>query len=262
MDFFYVSWLVALLLAPPAALLGCFIFWRRMAFFTDSLAHASILGLALAFIFDFNETLGIFCITLLITFFIWMTNRRRDLAADAILSITAHSFFALGIISVSLAELRIDLFSYLLGEWLILDNWDMLRQALVSSLVLIVLWLLRKPFLALAVQGEIAQAEGIDKDRLDLLFFLLLAGFITVAVQTVGLLLINALMLMPAAIVRGWVKNPYSMFVASILVACVIMTSGLALSFQLDVPASPAAAVVGGFLFLLSWIAKKLIQGD
>lgn len=259
MSFFLIAWIVALLLALPAGVLGCFVFWRRMAFFSDSLAHSSILGLALAFILDFNQTLGIFAIVGLIALLIWLAQRRRELASDAMLSITAHFFLGLGVLCVTFAELRVDLLSYLLGDWLLLDLMDIYLQGTVSAAILSVFWLARKPFVSLVVQDEIAQAEGIAKHKFELLFFLLLAGFITVAVQTVGLLLLNTLMIMPAATARGWVKNPYTMFALSILIAVIIMTAGLGLSFQLDVPASPAAAVVGGTLFFLSWLAQKLL---
>lgn len=257
MTFFYLSWLVALFLAPPAGALGCFIFWRRIAFFTDSLAHASVLGLALAFIFDFSRTLGILTISTLVTFFIWLVSQRRELASDAILSIIAHFFLGVGILCVSLAELRVDLLSYLLGEWLLLDLADFYLQAGASLIVLVALWWWHRPLVALAVQSEIAQAEGIAKDRFDLLFFLLLAIFITVSIQTVGLLLISSLMIMPAAIARSWVGSPRHMFWLSILIAWLILISGLALSLGLNVPASPAAASVGGVLFLLSWLIKR-----
>lgn len=257
MGFFYISWLMIFFLAPPAAMLGCFIFWRRIAFFTDSLAHASVLGLALAFIFDFSQTLGILAVSLLVTLFVWLTNRRRELASDAMLSITAHFLLGVGILCVSLVELRVDLLSYLLGEWLLLNLTDLYLQAGISIIVITVLWLLHKPLLALVTQSEIAQAEGVAKNRLDLLFFLLLTIFITISIQTVGLLLISSLMIMPAAIARNWVKNPYHMLWLSILFALLILFSGLALSLSLDVPASPAAASVGGILFLLSWLIRS-----
>jgi len=257
MSFFYISWLMIVFLAPPAAILGCFVFWRRIAFFTDSLAHASVLGLALAFIFDFSQTLGILAVSLLVTLFVWLTNRQRELASDAMLSITAHFLLGVGILWVSLVELRVDLLSYLLGEWLILNLTDLYLQAIVSVIVITALWFLHKPLLALVTQSEIAQAEGVAKNRLDLLFFLLLTIFITISIQTVGLLLISSLMIMPAAIARNWVKNPYHMFWLSILFALFILFSGLFLSLSLDVPASPAAASVGGVLFLFSWFLKN-----
>ena len=259
MSFFFIPWTVALLLSLPAGILGCFIFWRRIAFFSDALAHSSILGLALAFIFHFNQTLGIFCLVVLFAFLITVIHRQQEFATDAMLSISAHFFLGLGVLLITLAELRVDLLSYLLGEWLLLDYSDIYLQGCVSLIILGVLWLVRKPFLSLVVQDEIAQAEGIVKKKFDLIFFLLLASFIAAAVQTVGLLLLNTLMIMPAATARGWVKTPYTMFALSILIALIIMTLGLLLSFQFDVPASPAAAVVGGVLFFLSRAVQKFL---
>ena len=258
MSFFLIPWIVAVLLALPAGVLGCFIFWRRIAFFSDALAHSSILGLALAFIFHFNETLGVFCIVGLFAFFISIMSRRQELATDAMLSIASHSLLGLGIICIALAELQVDLLSYLLGEWLLLDYKDIYLQGTISIAVLSLLWVARKPFISLVVQDEIAQAEGISKQGFEILFFFLMAGFIAGAVQTVGLLLLNTLMIMPAATARGWVKTPYNMFLVSICLALIIMTTGLTLSFLFDVPASPAAAVAGGVLFFLSWIIKKM----
>ena len=256
--FFLWAWVTALVLAAPAGILGCFIFWRRMAFFADSLAHASLLGLALAFIFQFHLLAGIFACSIVLCFFLWMMSAKKEITSDVLLNLTAHFFLGLGILCVSIAELRVDLLSYFLGEWLTIGPSDALGLTLLAAATLMLLWYWRRPLLAITVQEEIAQAEGIARRRIELSFLFILALFISGAVQTVGLLLLNTLMIMPAAIARPWTSSPYRMMGYCVLIAAVILSAGLWASLIYDVPASPAAAVIGGGLFLLNWGAHKL----
>ena len=260
LGFFLWAWLTALVLATPAGILGCFIFWRRMAFFADALAHASLLGLALAFIFHFHLLAGILACSLVLCFFLWLMSTRKEITSDVLLNLAAHFFLGLGILCVSLAELRVDLLAYFLGEWLTIGPTDTLVLTILSATTLILLWLWRRPLLAITVQEEIAQAEGIARRRVELGFLCVLAFFISGAVQTIGLLLLNTLMIMPAAIVRPWTSSPYRMMGACVLIAAVILSAGLWISLVYDVPASPAAAVLGGGLFLLSWGARRWLQ--
>ena len=191
-------------------------------------------------------------------FFLWLAASKKELATDALLNLAAHFFLGAGILCVSVAGLRIDLLSYFLGEWLSVGPQDALIQAAVCAVTLVCLWFLRRPLLSLAAQEEIARAEGVAGRRIELLFLLVLALFISAAVQTVGLLLINTLMIMPAVIVRSWTRSPYRMMALCVPVAALILSAGLLLSLFFDLPASPAAAVFGGFLFLLSRMAKGL----
>ena len=254
--FFFWSWLTAALLAFPAGVLGCFIFWRRLAFVADALAHASLLGLGLAFIFQFNPLLGLLAVSLLMCLFLWQASQQTRIANDAMLSIGSHFLLGLGIVVISLAELRIDLLSYLLGEWLAIGRQEAIIQAIVSLLILLVLWRIHRPLLAVSAQSEIARVEGVSQKQTEMLFLLVLALFICFAVQNIGLILLNTLMIMPAATVRLWVRSPYPMMLGSVVIALTILSLGLFISLHYDVPASPAAAVVGGVLFFASWLTS------
>ena len=258
MELFILSWIIALIIAPAGGVLGCFIFWRRMAFFAESLAHASVLGLAVAFFFAINPIIGILASALCICAFLWLMKRQRELATDAMLGLTAHVFLGAGIIIISIAQVKVDLLSYLLGEWLTVTLSDIWWQSGVGIITLAGLWLLRRPLLSITAQPEIADAEKWGTKFADLIFLLILALFVSVTVQTVGLLLLNTLMVIPAVTVRPWVKGPYAMIIASIIVAVILLAVGLGGALLLDLPASPTAAVTGGILFAISQITKKV----
>lgn len=260
MSIFFFSWVIAFAIALPAGTLGCFIFWRRLAFFAESLAHSSMLGLAVAFFFSINSVIGILASALCICLFLWVMRRKREFATDAILALTSHVFLGLGIIIINIVEIRVDLLSYLLGEWLSVGKADVIWQSAIGLIVLSGLWLFRKPLLSLTAQEEIADVENWGTKLTDLLFLLFLALFVSVTVQTVGLLLLNTIMIIPAVTMRPWASGPYIMIVGSIIIAIVLLVAGLWLSLLLDLPASPTTAVLGGCLFALSNATKQTIR--
>ena len=257
---FLESWLLALFIAPPAGILGCFLVWRRMAFFAETLAHASVLGMSLALFIKTHLILGISFSGAIVCLFMWSMRNRKDLPADALLSLTSHVMLGAGIIVIALADIRVDLLAYLLGEWLVVTWGDVLLESGVMLVIILTLWMIRKPLLSTTAQAEIAKVELRDNWRGNFLFFVLLTLFISVSVQTVGLLLLNTLMIIPALTARHWSKTPYGMMVLSVLLAAVIICSGLALSFSFDLPASPSAAVCGGLIFGLSVLFKYLLN--
>ncbi len=264
MTLFLSSWIIAVLIAPAAGTLGCFLVWRRMAFFAESLAHASILGLACSFAIMINPLIGIFISGVIVCLLLVAMRHNRDLPSDAWLNLIAHVMLGGGLIIISLTGIKVDLLSYLLGEWLIVSRQDVIIEGGVMLFIMLVLGIIRKPLLSATAQQEIAVAESPNDWRGDwrgnFIFLILLTLFVGVSVQTVGLILLNTLMIIPALTARHWSNNPYEMIGGSILVALVIMGSGLSMSLWLDLPASPSAAVCGGVLFALSFTLKKLLS--
>ena len=258
MSFFIWSWVLALVIAPAAGTLGCFLVWKRMAFFADSLAHASLLGLAFSFVFSFNPSLGICLSGIAVCLFMWAMRENKELPSDALLSLISHVMLGIGIIVISIREIKVDLLSLLFGEWLLVNKEDLWLQGLTTIVILLALWTARSSLLAGAIQPEIAKVEMPQSRRRGVILFVALTLFVGVAIQTIGLLLLNALMIIPTLIARHWTHHPYQMIGMSIVMAALIMSGGLVLAVWQDVPASPSAAVLGGVLFALSLALRKL----
>ena len=197
------------LLAGP---LGCFIVWRRMAYFGDSLAHSALLGVALGLILGINPTLGIAVGSVTLAVLLLLLQRQRRLASDTLLGLMSHAGLALGLVALSFFEtLRIDLLAYLFGDVLAVTTADLAwiyGGGLLALLVLAAIW---RPLLAITVHDDLARAEGVAVLPVRLAFVLLIAVVIAIAMKIVGILLITSLLIIPAATARRFARTPEQM---------------------------------------------------
>ncbi len=264
-DFFIRAVLGGIGVAIVAGPLGCFVVWQRMSYFGAAIAHAALLGLALGFLFNVEPSLGIIVVSLLFAVGIISLQRRSYLASDTVLGIFAHVALALGVVVVGLMEtLRIDLMSYLFGDILSIGRLDLLWIYLGGALSLAVLVWIWRPLLAVTVQEDMAAAEGIAVERSRLLFTLLLAVVIAIAMKIVGILLIISMLIIPAATARYVSRAPESMASISVCFGITSVVFGLGASLQWDTPSGPSIVLVAFLLFLLARFVrmpKRLLSG-
>lgn len=233
--------------------LGSFVVWRRMAYFGDTLAHSALLGVALGLLLGIDLDLSVLVLVLLLAMALLWMQRRWELPMDALLGILAHGGLALGLVVVAFVPgQRLDLMAYLFGDILAVNQaglWLIWGGGLAVLAVLYWIW---RPLLAMTVHEELARVEGVAVDRIRLIFVLLVALVIAVAMKVVGILLITALMIIPAAAVRRISRSPGQMVRRATLAAQVAVALGLAASAWWDTPAGPSVVVAALALFLLS----------
>lgn len=266
-DFFTRALVAGIGVALTAGPLGCFVVWRRMAYFGDTMAHSALLGVALALLFDVNLMVGVFVVAMLASIALLFLQRGQSLSTDALLGILSHSTLALGLVIVAfMSWVRIDLMGYLFGDILAVSATDI---AFVWGGGLIVLagivWLWR-PLLALTVSAELAEAEGLHPERARFGFMLLMALVIAIAMKIVGILLITSLLIIPAAAARRFSPTPERMAVLAALIGVVAVIGGLYGSLAFDTPSGPSVVVAALVLFLASqvplWPSQVEAKGD
>lgn len=237
-------------IATIAGPLGAFVVWRKLSYFGDTLAHSALLGVALGVFADINLTLAMVLGGVLVSLSLWQLQKQRSLAADTLLGILSHSALALGLICVSLlANTRVNLFAYLFGDLLTVTRHDLLMIYLGGSLVLITLIRCWRPLLMTAVDEDLAQVEGVPVDKLRLLLMVLMAIVVALSMKLVGVLLITALLIIPAATARRLTRSPEAMAVLAAICGVFAVIGGLLMSLFWDVPAGPAVVVVAASLF-------------
>ncbi|TVR83181.1 MAG: zinc ABC transporter permease subunit ZnuB [Rhodospirillales bacterium] len=252
-DFFTRALLAGIGVALAAGPLGCFIVWRRMAYFGDTMAHSALLGVALGFALGIDLTLGVVMITTVAALLLVFMQRAPWLSMDTLLGIMAHSTLSIGLIAVSLmAWLRIDLMAYLFGDILAVGRADVMWIYLSASGVLVVLAAIWRPLLAVTVHEDLARAEGVPAGPVRLLFMLLIAVVIAFAMKVVGILLITSLLIIPAAAARRAARTPERMAVLAALIGAIAVILGLHGSLYWDLPSGPAIVTAAALLFLLS----------
>lgn len=233
--------LAGLGLALVAAPLGCFVVWQRMAYFGETVAQASLIGIALGLMLQINLTAAAMAVAVAIAALLVALSRQRQVPMDALLGLLAHAALALGIIATALARgPSIDLMGYLFGDIFAVTREDLLWIYVGGAIVLVVLAWLWRPLLAVAVHDELAAAEGVNRDLYKGVFVLLLAVTIAVAMKVVGILLVIAFLIMPAVAARPYAATPEAMAAFAAALAAAGVGGGLWLSYKLDVPGGPA----------------------
>jgi len=248
---------LALVVGP----LGSVVVWRRMAYFGDTLAHASLLGVALAVAADVMPMTGVGVIGILLAAMLFWLERQRDLSTDTLLGILSHSALALGLIVLSLIQSQgynINLMAYLFGDLLAVAQRDIIIMYVMVVVILVVFSRILKPLISISVNEELARVDGIAVGRVRFIFMILLAMVIAVALKVVGILLITALLIIPAATARLFSVSPLQMVVLSMLTAVLAVIIGLMASMQWDIPAGPAIVVAATLLFIVARLKSSL----
>lgn len=256
MDDFIINALMAGLgLAIVAGPLGCVVVWRRMAYFGDTLAHSALLGVALAVSVDVLPIFGVAIIGVVLAALLFWLERYRELSSDTLLGIMSHSALALGLIVLSLAQDRVpgfDLMAYLFGDILAVSS-DELGWIYLGALIILALYAsLWRALVSISVHEDLARTEGISVSRTRFMFMLLLALSIAVAIKVVGILLITALLIIPAASARLFSKTPLQMVVLSVLFAMAGVVLGLSSSLYWDLPTGPAIVMAAAMMFFIA----------
>ena len=252
-DFIWRALAAGFGVAVPAGALGCFVVWRRMAYFSDSLSHSALLGIALGLLYDLTANAGLFLVCFLFaTVLVWLQHKKR-LPLDTLLGILAHTTLSSGIVIVSLIDEHhsIDLYSYLFGDILTVPTttlyWIFAGAAFVLAL-LVSHW----PALVLITLHEgLARAEGIRPLYSQLIFMLLMVVFVVMSIRVVGLLLVTSLLIIPAATARQLTRSPESMAVTAAAVGIAAVVGGVFASIVIDTPTGPSIVVVAAIMFFV-----------
>ena len=237
--------------------LGVFVVWLRMAYFGDTLAHSALLGIALGLLLEVNLQLSVLVLALFVAAALLGLQQRTRLATDTLLGILAHGSLAIGLVAISFQhDVRVDLLAYLFGDILAVGNTDVLwiwGGAVLSLLALVAIW---RPLLNLSVHAELAAVDGVPVARIKLTFMLLVALVIAVAMKIVGVLLITALLIVPAASAQRFSRGPEQMALIATLFGALAVVAGLLASLLLDTPAGPSIVTAATILFLLSQLRR------
>lgn len=248
-DFLWRSALAGIALALASGPLGCFVVWRRMAYFGDATAHAAILGVALSLAFSISVFIGVIVAALAMAFMI-LSLSGRMFAVDTLLGVAAHGALALGLVAITfIPGVRVDLSAYLFGDILAVGRVDLLVICMGSALVLLVLWLRWERLLLLTLNVDLAAARGVDTRRESMILVGILAVLVAVAIKIVGALLITAMLIIPAAAARPISRTPEWMAGVAVTAAVIAVVGGLSASFYWDTPTGPSIVVAASVLF-------------
>jgi zinc transport system permease protein len=259
LDFISKAWIAGCLVALVAGPLGSIMVWRRMANFGDALSHATLLGVCFAFLLNINLSVGLISISILVAGLLNLFSYQKQVANDTLLSVLAASTLSIGLImATQLSDVRMDLLSYLYGDILAVTPSDLIAIVIVDILGLAAIIYLWRPLLSITLDEEIARVEGVPVTRVKWSLTIVLAAVFAIAMKLVGVLLITALLIIPAATARRLAKTPEQMAIFASMIGMICVFGGIQLSSQLDWPAGPAIVVLAFSLFLVSLLMSWL----
>ncbi|MBK5928370.1 metal ABC transporter permease [Rhodobaculum claviforme] len=259
-DFMVRALLAGLCVAAATGPLGCFVVWRRMAYFGDATAHAAILGVALALAFSISIFIGTLGVALAMALAIAALTG-RGWAVDTTLGVLAHSALAFGLVAVSfLPNVRVDLSAFLFGDILAVSRHDLAVIAGGSALVVGLMVWRWSALLTATVSEDLAHAAGLRPARERLVLTLALAVVVAVALKVVGALLIAAMLIVPAAAARNFARSPEAMAVWAVAIGALSIWAGLRASLIWDTPAGPSIVSVAAVAFALSLSLGALMR--
>lgn len=248
----------AVLVGFVAANLGVFVVLRKMAFFSDAIAHASLAGIAIGLLLGIHPLLGALAFSVLIAVGIGYLTRKSSIPVDTVIGVFFSASLALGVLLLSLLPgYRADLFSYLFGDILAVGENDLLvLAALAVATTALVAWAYRS-WLRISFHADLAAVEGVPVDRFEYLLLLALAFVVALGIKLVGIVLIGALIVVPAAAAKNVSPNLRSLFAFSALFGVASGVLGLVAAYALDAAAGPTIVVVATGIFALSFAFKR-----
>ncbi|QXW26097.1 zinc ABC transporter permease subunit ZnuB [Acinetobacter johnsonii] len=252
------AWIMGTLLVFLTAPLGCLMLWRRMSFFADTMAHGTLLGVAIAGALALPLWVGVTLLAVMLVGILWILHDPR-LPNDALLALCSAALLCSGLLLIQhLPELRPELLSYLFGDLLTISWSDLPVFSLVIIGALAILYKYWQAQIQIAIDPDIAVSEGINAKWQRLIFMLLLALFTVLALRAVGSLLMGALLVIPALTARLMANSPKQMVLWSFVFAQIGISVGLWSSAGLNVSTGLSIVLTMSILFAVIFAVQKI----
>ena len=258
-DFFIRALIAGVGIAIVVGPLGCFVIWRRLSYFGDTLSHSALLGVTLAYSFSLNISLSVFIVSAVVALLLINLQKKTKLAGDSLLGLLAHSTLAIGLVLIGfLSYIRFDLMGLLFGDILAVTIEDIALVWVGGFVILGILYFIWKSLFSATVNYDLSAAEGMKPEVSNFIFTLLLAGVIALSIKMIGALLITGLLLIPAATARNISNSPNQMVFLATLVGIISVIAGLFTSLELNTSSGPTIIVVALILFIISLVPLEI----
>jgi len=260
-DFMLRALLAGLIMVAIAAPMGCLMVWQRLAFLSDTLGHAAVLGVGLGLLLQVKPIFGVLAVALVIVFSLSRVSSFNSALSETTLAIISHTGLAGGIILVGLLPgPGVNLEAILFGDLLATTRGDLLNLLLTTALLVVLLLRHWRAFVAVSVSREIAQAEGIEVRRVQFLMYVMIALLVAVMMKVMGVLLIAAMLVIPTSSARLFSRSPEQMVLISGLYGLAALAGGMTGSFHFDWQTGPAIVVSATLMLLLTLAVTRVFK--
>ncbi len=261
LPFFQRALLVGLILGFLMAILGVIVVIRHMSFFSDAIGHAALTGIAIGLLLQVNPFIAALIYSLLVAAGITIVRQRSKLPLDTLLGVFFAASVALGIILIQLTPgYQANLINFLFGNILTVGRLDLYLSVIITILATLIIIFTGKTFIAIAFDADLAQAEGIPIQKYELLLLLLLAAVTALVIKMVGVILVTAMLVVPAASAHNISPSLSRMFIISIFISLASVFIGMISSVTFNVASGPAIILTSTAFFILTLLLKPLFK--
>ncbi len=255
------AFLAILLVSPIFAILGTMIVNNKMAFFSDALGHSALTGIAIGSILGIsNMNISMFIFAVIFAILLNLVKNKTSYGADTIISVFSSIAIALGLAILAQSGSFNKYSSYLVGDILSISKTEIIYLFIAFILVFIFWGKLFNKLNAISINPVLAKSKGINVKLLDNMFAIIIAVMVMISIRWVGILLINSMMILPAASSRNIAKNMRSYHAYSIIFALFSGIVGLIISYYTNIPTAPMIVILSGIIYFITFGARKVVN--
>lgn len=257
-DFMKSALLAILLITPLFGLLGTMIVSNKMAFFSDALGHGAFTGIAIGSLIGLiSPVMAAVVFSIIFALIITIIKNKSRASTDTIIGVFSSIAIALGLVLMSFGGNFNKYSSYLIGDLLSIAPSEILILV-IAFIIVIALWvIIFNQLLMVSINQSLARSRGVNTLLIEIAFTAMIAVIVTISIQWVGLLIINSLLVLPAAGARNITKNVRQYTLVSIVVAVFSGVCGLIASYYLNTATGATIVLISGFIFFLTLIFKN-----
>ncbi|VEI08105.1 metal ABC transporter permease [Kurthia zopfii] len=255
-EFLQNALVTATVIGIVAGVVGCFIILRGMSLMGDAISHAVLPGVAISYILSINFFVGAIVFGLFASIIITFISNNSKIKSDTAIGITFSSFLALGVILIGVANSSTDLFHILFGNVLAVQDFDKWLTIIVSAIVILIVVIFFKPLLLTSFDPNMAKAFGVKVNAYHYLLMALLTVVAVSAMQSVGTILIVAMLITPAATAYLYTKSLSKMIVLSAFLGAFSSIIGLFIGYSFNIAVGSTIVLTSTSIFLISFLVS------
>ncbi|NIN61174.1 MAG: metal ABC transporter permease [Gammaproteobacteria bacterium] len=258
-NFIQHAMLACILASIGCGIMGTYVVVRRIGFLAGGIAHSVLAGMGIAYYLGNTPLVGAVIAALVASVLIGLINLKWRQNEDILIAMFWSVGMAIGILFISRTPgYNVDLMSYLFGNILLVSGNDLVLMLLLDILLFLLATMLYRQFLVTAFDQEFARLRGINVEFYYILLLSMVALTVVLLIQVVGLILVLALLILPAASATQFVSSIKPMMLLSVLFSLFVTTSGLVISYQPDLPSGATIIIIASFVYLVSIISKRI----
>lgn len=254
----FKPFLALILITTSCSLLGVFVLWKKLSFFGDGLSHSILLGFVLGAVFNVNQIISLLIFSVFFAFLVNLISKSRYFAKDTIIAIISYFSIALAIILNDFFIKNLNLGSYVFGDILAVDNTDLIALSIITFIAIFYIIFSFRKILLININADLAKVEGIKIAFWNISFLILLSLIIALSIKIVGILLMTALLILPAANARIFATSAKQMLILSFIFGGITAIASFEVANYHNLPIGPSIIMGFCLVFVINLLIKNV----